>query len=514
MTRRLSSAVSAIALAAGAVWLASAPATAATCTAGTASDFNGDGLFDTVIADPNATVNGIKGAGLVRVVYGGGKGVAEVSQATTNMPSVPEANDNFGWSTASYDANADGCSDLVVGVPNEDVTASDNSQLVDVGAVYVVYGTPTGVGAGSMIKGYLQSTLDTAMTAEPHDLFGYALKAGTTLDGAPFLIVGVPGEGVLYDGKNHSGAGLIEYVRGTTAVAITQQTAGVPGDVEAQDRFGHSLTATSRYFAVGTPGEAIGTKNFAGGVAVFSHTLTDGLPTPLAGFDQDTAGVAGPAEAGDRFGTSISMTGFRPSNMTYNSDGLIAVGSPGEALGTIRDGGSVAVFRIQPSGALTQITAFHASTPSVDGGGASTGDFFGQRVSIVNTNSSVVTTADTVRLAVGVPGKDTATVKDAGAVQVFRPLDADLGAADKFLTLGAGLPGTATERDYTGIALASATSRLFVGVPYSKAAASPKGALYNVPWTDIDGTTNTGAITYKPGAGGLPDTGESFGQVG
>jgi hypothetical protein len=63
----------------GVVTLAPPQAVAATCTAGTASDFNGDGVADTAIADPDATVSGAKRAGLVRVVYGGQGGLGDLA---------------------------------------------------------------------------------------------------------------------------------------------------------------------------------------------------------------------------------------------------------------------------------------------------------------------------------------------------------------------------------------------------------------------------------------------------
>lgn len=54
--------------------------------------------------------------------------------------------------------------DLVVGAPYEDV-ASGSAQLVDAGAVYVIHGTPTGIGAGSTIVGYTQAHRATALGA-------------------------------------------------------------------------------------------------------------------------------------------------------------------------------------------------------------------------------------------------------------------------------------------------------------------------------------------------------------
>lgn len=495
----------------GGLTLTSPQAVAATCTAGTANDFNGDGVSDMVLADPEATVNGAKRAGLVRVVLGGGKGVSEISQATTGMSAAPEAGDGFGTSYTVYDADLDGCADLVVGAPYEDV-AGGGTQLVDAGAVYVIHGTTTGIGAGSTIEGYTQGSFNSASTTEAYDWFGQALKAGATASNAPYLVIGVPGENVQVDGKTYNDAGVFEYAQGSTKVSVSQNSAGVPGGVEANDRYGYSLTGTNRYFAVGNPGEATGDLDFAGGVAVFSHTLSGGIPTPLVGLGQDSTGITGDPEAGDRFGESVSLTGYRPSGQTYNSDALLAVGIPGEDIGSTADAGGVLVVRIQPSGAYTQVAAFDNSVPDVEGD-AVANDFMGQRVAITNTDSGVVTTTATVRLAVGEPGKDVGTVKDTGAVHIFRPLDTAIGTNDKVLTRGSGLPGTATARDYTGLALGAGPTYLHVGVPYSKASGTSKGVLYVQPWTDVDGTTSTGVTTYQPGSGGLPDAGMALGAM-
>ncbi|MFJ9703659.1 hypothetical protein [Streptomyces sp. NPDC101234] len=163
------------------------------------------------------------------------------------------------------------------------------------------------------------------------------------------------------------------------------------------------------------------------------------MPRPLVGLTQDSAGIGGAPEAGDRFGASISMTGYRSSDQTYNSDVLLAVGEP---------------------------------------------------------------------------GKDTATVKDAGSVHIFRPVDAAIVTNDRELTRGSGLPGTATARDYTGIALMGGSTYLYAGVPYSKESATSKGVLYVTSWTNADGSTSTGTTTYQPGAAGLPDAGSTFGAMG
>ncbi len=507
-----------LATAGGLVSLQQPAAAAATCTGGTSTDFNGDGVTDTIIADPNATVNGAVRAGLVRVVLGGGKGVFEISQATAGMNAEPERGDQFGASRATFDADGDGCADLVVGAPYEDVT-KDGTDLHDAGAVYVIHGMPTGIGAGSKIDSYTQAQFDPSTVTEEYDRFGFALASGTTSGGSPYLVIGAPGENVTSGGKDYADAGCIHYMQGTTKYTVNEDDTGVPGVVEAHDRFGYSLAGTNRYFAVGAPGETIGDDAvFAGAVTVFNHTITGGVPTGLVGLDQGASseGLAGVAEANDQFGTSIDMTNYRPSDQTYNSDALLAVGAPGEAIGSAAGAGTATVVRIQPSGAYTEVAPIDADKADVEGT-ATEGDFFGQRVAITNTDTSVVSSDATIRLAVGVPGRDVGSAKDAGALHIFRPLDTAIGANDKIISRAASgsvLPGTATARDYTGISLTSGSANLYVGVPYSKESATSKGVLYVIPWTDINGTTSTGTTTFKPGAGGIPDAGASFGVVG
>lgn len=500
----------------GATAMGAVPAAAAGTCAGVSPDFNGDGLVDIVVTDPQATVNGVPQAGLVRVLYAGGKGVSEISQATPGMGVTPERGDQFGTAVAWTDFNGDGCTDLVIGTPYED-TGGTGSDVKDAGFLHIIYGSPSGIGEGSVIEAYAQAAFTPGTSNEAGDRFGYALQAGTTDKGLPYLVVGVPGEGVIVNGVDHVNAGAIAYQQGSKRSTVTQDSPGVPGVVEAGDQFGASLAGTNRYFAVGVPGETIGTDAVAAGtVAVFNHTLTDGVPTAIAGMDQAGEGEAltGIAETGDRFGAAISMTGYRPADQTYNSDVLLAIGTPGEGVGSVPDAGGVAVVRVEPSGRVTELKALDAETANVEGD-AKAGDFFGQRVAITNTNTNVVTSTATVRLVVGIPGRDVDGVKDAGVIQVFNPLDSAIGTADKIIKRGSSvLPGNPTARDFTGISVRSGTVTLYIGVPYSKDAATSKGVLYTMPWTDIDGTTTGGTKTFQPGSGGISDIGTSFATVG
>src|SRR5262249_43653638 len=135
------------------------------------------------------------------------------------------------------------------------------------------------------------------------DLFGYALAAGLTRAGAAFLIIGAPGDDV----NGSSDAGTVTYLRDDYRIAFDQ--AVVPSQVaEQDDRGGYALAATPDHFAVGYPGQSRNAATpFAGAVCVFSHTIANNKPGVIGCYDQDSAGISDTAEAGDAFGTSISM---------------------------------------------------------------------------------------------------------------------------------------------------------------------------------------------------------------
>lgn len=136
-------------------------AEAACSGGGTGSDYNGDGIRDTAIADPEATVEDKARAGQVTVVHGGGKGVTVVSQNSANVADSAEAGDRFGYSLATYDADQDGCDDLVVGTPYEDV-----GTVRDGGYLQIIYGSTTGIGQGKASKAFVQGA-DQPLGARP-----------------------------------------------------------------------------------------------------------------------------------------------------------------------------------------------------------------------------------------------------------------------------------------------------------------------------------------------------------
>ncbi len=480
-------------------------AAAVACPSGTESDFNGDGVRDTAIADPEATVDGVQRAGVVHVVYGGGKGTLTLSQALDSIPGAPEEGDRFGHSLAVYDADLDGCSDLVVGIPYEDM-----GTVPDAGNVHLIYGSTSGLNAGTKaVKEFYQGT-DKPLGGgqENEDWVGYAVVAGKTSAGTPYLIIGVPGESI----GDLEKAGGFHYISGTaqTMAFVHQNTdvgGAVFGNAEQDDRFGSTLAATPTHFAVGSPGESLSARSFAGGVGFFNHTLTSNFPKPLGALGQDQEVIFGAAEVGDQFGAALAMVPYRASGATSTTESLLAVGVPGEDLSTTVDAGAVQVFKLAAGGTFTETAWIDQNTADVDQD-AEAGDFFGKRLAAVNSSPNATSTATTTRLAIGVPGEESAEeYAEEGGVQIV-PLVGAPGASDSWIAPGTGVGPTSAPRMLAGISLAATPSLLQVGVPYGPAEAR---AVYGFPWNVGSGGAPT--QTIKPGVGGVPANGVAFGAI-
>ena len=498
--------VVAVSLPGGVSPLTATPAAAAGCTAGQETDFNGDGIRDIAISDPEATVSGLVEAGAVHVVYGGGKGVATISQDTPGVPGAAEKGDRYGHALATFDHNKDGCTDLVVGIPYEDI-----EDKADAGLVQILYGAPGGLATGPAVLEYFQGKGGGSIggaAAEAGDWFGHALAAGATSAGEPYLVIGVPGEdvGTVVDG------GMAHYLRGSTNAGFTQNTAGAAGVVEENDRFGYAVAASPNHIAVGTPGEAIGDRAFSGGVQILNHTLNSGgIPTPVTGVDQDTPGINGVAETGDQLAAAIAAVPYRPAEASSANETLFAVAIPGEDLTTGEDAGRVITLRVTASGAVTQTADISQSRAAVTGVGED-GDYFGQHLTAVNTAPGSVSTAQTVLLAVGVPGEDgdAGGARDAGGVQIF-PVIGEPGDGDVWLEKGQfGLPGQPGPQEYLGTSLWADRGRLHVGVPYGP---EDERGVYNVLWTSLLSGRPDTVNTVRPGQSGVPAGGRAFGAV-
>jgi FG-GAP repeat len=267
-------------------------------------DFNGDSIPDLAIGAPDETLGGAQAAGVVHVLYGspstGLSATASqlLSQDSPGVADTPEEVDRFGTALASGDYNGDGRADLAVGAPGENTFS---------GVVHLLYGSAAGLTAtGSQL--WSQDSPGVAGGAEGFDVFGGALADGDfNADGRADLAVGAWGE--------NSAAGVVHVLYGSAAGLTatgsqlwSQDSPGVAGGPEGADFFGQAVAAgdfdgdAHAELAVGAPGE----NNSAGVVHVLRGSAARLTATGSQLWSQDSPGVAGTAEGGDRFGDTLA----------------------------------------------------------------------------------------------------------------------------------------------------------------------------------------------------------------
>jgi hypothetical protein len=196
---------------------------------------------------------------------------------------------------------------------------------------------------------------------EPGDGFGQVLSTSyRAFDGNEALggvFVGVPREDI----GTARDAGIVIQIMHTinfespdvfhTSRSWTQNSPGMPGVAEAGDQLGAAVAERedAPFFgsaAFGAPWEDIGSLQDAGLVTFlnagfvgeFSET---GQYWPGYAISQNSPGVPGAAESGDRFGASLATAGYR---CRVDARGGYAIGSPGEDIGGLQDAGAVVLF--------------------------------------------------------------------------------------------------------------------------------------------------------------------------
>jgi hypothetical protein len=408
-------------------------------------DFNGDGRDDLAIGVPGE--NG--GAGGVNVLYGSASGLRAAGNQFWNQDSpgllgVAEAGDNFGYALAAGDFNGDGRDDLAVGVPGENNGA---------GGVNIIYGSAGGL-TSVRNQFWNQDSAGILGAAEAGDRFGGALAAANF--GKTFhadLAIGVPLEDLfaINDGVVNVLYGSAVGLSATGNQLWHQNVAGIGGASEAGDQFGYSLAAgnVGRSFqadlAIGVPFEDVNGASDAGAVNVI-YGSNNGLTA--AGnqvWTQNSVGIFGTSETGDRFGYALAAANFGRS-----SEADLAIGVPFEDFAAVNDGGVHILYGSAANGLTSAGSQFWSQDSANIAGGAETGDAFGYALSAGNFGKSFH--AD---LAIGVPFEDLGTISNAGSVNVIYGSAAGLAATGNQLWSqdSAGIPGSAESGDEFGFAL-------------------------------------------------------------
>lgn len=461
------------------------------CTAGTGSDFDGDGLTDLAIGDPDADVSGMARAGSVHIAYGDGGRQTISQQGIYNNDNA--AGDRFGHALAATDWNGDGCTDLLVGVPFEDWA---NNTMADTGVVVFVPGSADGLNTAAAAT-WGQETFNAAVTSEAGDQLGFSLAAGEMRNGTPYMLAGTPGEDV----NAIKDAGMVIYRTTSGNIALFQDVETVSDASETGDLFGYSVASSPTRFAIGSPGESVGTEVRVGGVQAFNHNGATAVPVEFGSANQNSAIISGGAETGDIMGYALAMVDYKVTS-TSSTATMLVVSAPGEdgISDGQRDTDGGWVFELDANGTVTERLAFDQDSAGVAGARES-GDLFGAALAAVNRAPDQVLAWDDLLLAVGSPGEDVGSVRpyaDRGWVQGFSlagaPGDHGFDATSELDDAGADWRAQMR----LGTFLHATVDHLIIADPLAD---SP--TVYAIPWNNLLSGTEEPVETYQPSDWGL-----------
>src|SRR6266508_4418601 len=264
--------------------------------------------------------------------------------------------------------------------------------------------------------------------------------------------------------------------------------------------------------AVGVPREGVGGADLAGAVNVLA-----GSPAGLSGagsqqWFQGGGGVPDTAEPFDFFGNALAAGDF-------NNDGFgdLAIGVPGEDVGTITEAGAVNVLYGSASGLAAGGGQFFSQDTAGVLGTAEAGDGFGAALGVGDFDNDGF--AD---LAVGVPSEGLGALTQAGAVNVLYGSAGGLTAAgnQQFLQGVGGVLGAAEIGDEFGFAITSGDFNnngfddLAIGAISEDVGAIVDAGAVNVLYGSASRLSATGNQQFFQGGGGLVGVAEEGDFVG
>jgi len=444
---------------------------------------------------PSEPLKVVQDAGRVHIFYGSGGGLDPKTWESLTLghvsSNVPRSLDEFGSSLAWGHFDGDGFGDLAVGIPGHNLQA---------GAVAIFYGSADGFRITNRLSQrhrlWTQNSTDIADTAEAGDRFGATLAGGEfgVSNDASDLAIGVPGEDLTV----------------TRFVGRTQVTTSVRDAGAVHVLYGNHLLAGQ----IGVRGLTATASQF------WTQESTNGQ------IEGDFQTIADAAEEDDRFGSSLASFGLAGSDL--------AIGVPGEDVGTISDAGAVNVIYFSPVAnklSFPNNQLLTQDSPDIEDV-AEAGDAFGFALAGGDFNG------DTLKdLAIGAPGETlndlTAPLSNAGAVHVIyyqsfgAGLSATAGPGDQLWTQdSADVLNVAEAGERFGTALTAwdfgngFLADLAIGVPFQSVAGLPGAGAVHVIYGDnntfipaLRAAGNQFWTQDSPNIEGVAEAGDQFGRA-
>lgn len=352
-----------------------------------AGDFDGDGIADLALGDPDDTTNGLgpQVGGQVFISYGSKKGLMYVragqafTQNTPGVPGASEKGDEMGAAVATGDLDGDGVDDLAVGVPGENTKT---------GAVLTFHGVR---GQGLQISGTATSQSSSSVPGAKQVAFR---KDGHVFGGTRFGDVLAMGD-INGDGQGDLAVRSTQLVKLSTG-AITHPTTilyskphakTAPWAGKSTNRLiaGRALGEpyptgfpallarldSDRYadLVIGDPNAIVNGRE-AGSITVYRGHKA-GIATTGRQISQATSGVAGTPEDRDAFGSALTAVPIQDPpqhNLVVAADGEWLRPGPRPELYGDAPVGMVTQFAIGAQGPRASgSTSLTLDTPGVQG---------------------------------------------------------------------------------------------------------------------------------------------------
>ncbi|MFC7217102.1 esterase [Streptomyces polyrhachis] len=371
-----------------------------------------------------------------------------IHQNSTGVPGGAEAGDGFGWAVASGDLDNDGYDDAIVGIPGEDLGAFKDAGGATIfwGSPTGLHSAENmwmedheQARTGAKFGRNIEAARFFALLSDDPDAYPRDSIAILENDALLLYILG-PGDLAATTGKSAQSAGkrgslilakertvIRPQTKDATAAAsgyglrtlshgnfnedswadlaiggITTGDGGGAGgtdvlhgsanidDMSSGGVFDGGPTVTAGDFnhdgqddlAIGDTGTGAASTGGAVDIYLAKGDLSGLDPVRAQHWTQNSTGVPGGGESGDQWGADLSAG-------DTNGDGLpdLAIGAPGEDVGSVSNAGAVWVLRGAPGGlTATGARSFDQNSAYVPGG-AETSDRWGGQVRLTDANN-------------------------------------------------------------------------------------------------------------------------------